>query len=59
MRYYMGRHQCIILNSFGLKSVIMHLENGYTGNKEQGYKRVKCFEIDVVPTRLVRRKKNE
>jgi hypothetical protein len=41
----------------GKKKLIMHLENGYVGNKKCGYKNVRCFDIDIALTRCCRRNK--
>jgi hypothetical protein len=57
MRYYMGRHACIIVCHGGNKLLIMHLQSGHVGNKKQGYKDVRCFDMDICPTRLIRFKK--
>ena len=59
IRYYMGRHKIGILSKDGKKAIIMHLENGYVGNKSEGYKHIHKYDKDIAPMRLLRRKKNE
>jgi hypothetical protein len=52
-RYYMGRHLVKLEAVMNNKSLIEHLEKGYVGNKECGYKVVKNGDKDVCPTRLL------
>lgn len=59
IRYYMGRHKIEVLLQIFKKSYIKHLENGYTGNKTEGYKDVVIGEYDITLTRMCRRKKND
>ena len=51
-RTYMGRHLVFILARYGKKGLIIHLEDGYVGNKREGYKKVKNGDRDIVPLRL-------
>jgi len=44
----MGRHKIGILQSLGKKAVVQHLEKGFVGNKECGYKDVLPHEKDIV-----------
>ena len=50
----MMRHKIKILFSAGKKKFIEHLEDGYVGNKDVGYKNVKAGERDIVLTRVCR-----
>lgn len=59
IRYYMGRHKVKIILRNKRKQLIEHLEKGYVGNKNEGYKNVKPGEIDVAITRNCRVKRNE
>ena len=54
VRYYMGRHSILILHRVKKKVLIMHLECGYVGNKDLGYKNVKPFDMDITMVRLCR-----
>lgn len=56
-RYYMGRHKIDIIDTMNNKCYIMHLENGYVGNKREGYKDVFYGDYDIVPFRLCFKKK--
>lgn len=58
IRYYMGRHKIIIIEKDKKKALIMHLEDGYVGNKDLGYKKVKNLDRDVVPMRILYKRKN-
>ena len=59
IRYYMGRHAVYIIIANGKNCLIRHLQSGYVGNKEIGYKNVKFGDLDNAPTRLLRnRRKN-
>jgi len=51
-RAYMGRHLVFILERDGKKGLIQHLEDGYVGNKREGYKKVKKGDRDIVQLRL-------
>jgi hypothetical protein len=55
----MGRHLCYIIEkqSKGKKALIQHYEDGFVGNKKEGYKEVKNGDYDIAPIRLLRYKK--
>lgn len=54
IRKYMMRHKIKILHHAGKKKFIEHLEDGYVGNKDVGYKKVKAGDRDIVLTRVCR-----
>ncbi|KKL15458.1 hypothetical protein LCGC14_2122420 [marine sediment metagenome] len=54
IRYYMGRHKISILVKKGKKALVVHLEKGYVGNKEIGYKDVHPGDIDSTMVRFCR-----
>ena len=56
-RYYMGKQKCVVIGYGGKKHFVQWLERGKVGNKKEGYKEVYPGETDIVPSRLLRRKK--
>lgn len=50
-RFYMGRHLIYIISRCGRKAHIIHRENGYVGNKREGYKQVVENDDDIVLVR--------
>lgn len=58
-RFYMGRHKIFITDIQGNKSMIIHLEEGFVGNKTEGYKKVKFPDMDITVTRNCRYKKRD
>lgn len=48
----MGRHKVRIIKRYDKKQIIEHLEDGYVGNSECGYKKVKIGNRDITLTRL-------
>lgn len=54
-RKYLGRHEIFIMGTYGKKVLIVHLEEGYVGNKKCGYKDVKPGDMDIVLIRHCRR----
>lgn len=56
-RYYLGRHKIGIISKCYKKALIVHLEIGYVGNKEVGYKTVVIGNHDIVPMRMLWRGK--
>jgi hypothetical protein len=57
IRYYMGRHKCKVIHRSKKKQLIEHLEEGYVGNSEVGYKQVKQGDKDIAPIRICYRKR--
>ena len=57
LRYYMGRHAIKIIFRKGRKALITHLEDGYVGNKKEGYKKVIPGDGDICLIRHCRRNK--
>ena len=58
-RYYMGRILGVIIIPNKKKALFEYLEKGRVGNKALGYKDVKCGDQDIVPMRMLRKKKME
>ena len=56
-RYYMGRHLIRLINVGKKKALIQHLQQGYVGNKQEGYKIVYEGEYDICLIRTCRHKK--
>lgn len=52
MRYYKGITPCVIIHPAKNKAVIMYFGYGKAGNEDIGYKKVKPFDMDIVPARL-------
>ncbi|HEC39919.1 hypothetical protein LCGC14_0224690 [marine sediment metagenome] len=52
IRHFRGRHKIKVLIQSGKHAYIKHLEDGYVGNKEIGYKNVKKLEKDITVVRL-------
>ena len=58
IRYYLGRHKVEIIKICGKKVIVKHLENGYVGNSDAGYKQVKEGDYDIISAiRNLRRNK--
>ena len=57
MRYFRGRHKIRITKRYKKHTYIEHLENGYVGNKEFGYKCVNKGDRDITMIRLCWRRK--
>ena len=57
VRYYLGRHAIVILHHAKLKVLIMHLQKGFVGNKDLGYKDINPFDMDITMLRFCRRVK--
>lgn len=45
--YYCGRHEIKILHIFNKFAIVEHHEDGYTGNADTGYKKVRKGEIGM------------
>lgn len=56
-RYYLGRHKIAILKRCKRKALIMHLEKGYVGNTDLGYKKVDIGDMDICMIRRCELKK--
>lgn len=59
IRYYMGRHKVKVIQRGKSKQIIEHLEKGYVGNKDCGYKQVEKGEQDITPIRVCFRRRRE
>ena len=55
-RYYMGRHLILLIKIAKKKALIRHLQQGYVGNKQEGYKIVYEGEYDICLIRHCRYK---
>ena len=57
-RYYLGRHEIIIMCQWSnKKALIKHLESGFVGSKKLGIKHVKKGDQDITLTRFCWRNK--
>ncbi|KKK66425.1 hypothetical protein LCGC14_2964190 [marine sediment metagenome] len=59
IRYYMGKIECEIMTKGKRKALVSWNESGVIGNKSEGYKNVASGIEDIVPIRLLWRKKND
>lgn len=59
IRYYMGKIRGLILMTSGRKALFSYLEEGVVGSKELGYKHVKTGNSDIIPIRMLWKKRRE
>lgn len=52
IRFYLGRHKIRLIEQFGRKVIIEHLEKGYVGTIKTGYKNVVPHDQDITLIRL-------
>lgn len=57
IRHYRGKHKIKIIFKNKNKALIQHLEKGYVGNKEIGYKDVKKGNFDITLLRFCWKRK--